>query len=695
MTRDPLRYWLRLGFVATLVIAATLPLWLLRRAAGPKTDFDDGASAPTFVGRSPCRECHETEFRKWQGSNHDDAMDVADETTVLGDFDNAVYTAKGVTSHFFRQDGRFMVNTEGPDGKHADFEIAYTFGIEPLQQYLIEFPGGRLQTLNVSWDDDANEWFTQYPAQDIPAGDWLHWTRNGQNWNGMCAECHSTNLQKNYDPKTDTYNTTWSEIDVSCEACHGPASNHVAWARIDPMARPSIDNFGLTVKTRDMTAAQEVTLCAPCHSRRGEIGDYAHAEMPLLDVQVPGLLDETVYFADGQILDEDYEWASFTQSKMYAKNVRCSDCHDVHGLKHHVEGNALCLRCHEGDAYDSKNHHFHQKIVNGKISEGALCVKCHMPERPYMVIDERADHSIRIPRPDLSQAIGTPNACNQQGCHANETLEWATAAYTKWYGEAKKPHYGTTLFAGRNQDPAAEKELIRLSGDPLTPAVVRASALSLLARYASDAAAQAFEKALSDEDGLVRLTAARYLPGRDVAQTAAVLEPLLFDPLKGVRIEAANRLADIPKSLLKPYQQTALEKTLEEYITALNYTLDFAPSNQNLGNLYARLGRTSDAEKYYRGALAVDDLFFPAKLNLAILLSGSGRNGEAEKLLREVVTAYPEQYDAHYSLGLLLAELRKFKEAAAHLAVAAQGMPDHEGAARNLKAINEYLEKAP
>jgi tetratricopeptide (TPR) repeat protein len=694
MTRDPLHVWRLGGVVATLVIIAAVPLRLIReQAVEPMVRCTEKTPA-RFVGRSACRECHETAFRRWMGSDHDDAMDIADETTVRGDFDDAVHTEKGVTSRFFKEDGRFMVNTEGPDGKNTNFEIAYTFGVWPLQQYLIEFPGGRLQTLNVSWDDEDRRWFTQYPNQEIPTGDWLHWTRNGRNWNGMCAECHSTNLKKNYDPDTDTYDTTWSEIDVSCEACHGPASRHVAWARTEPMARPPLNNYGLVVKTKGLDAKQQVELCAPCHSRRSELGDYDHQDRALLDDFVPTLLEENLYYADGQILDEVYVWGSFTQSKMYKNGVKCSDCHDVHSLKHHVSGNGLCLQCHRKDVYDTKAHHFHKKVYQGRPSDGARCIKCHMPESPYMVIDDRADHSLRIPRPDLSKAIGAPNACNQKGCHADKSVDWSIEAFTKWYGKARKPHYGTVFAAARKHFSSAQKELWNIADDPLFPPIVRATALSLLTSYSDDHTLDVFERALADEEGFVRHAAIRYLPGsRDVKRLVEIVSPLLFDPLKAVRTQAAIVLADAPKDLLEPYQHDTLKDDLAEYEAAMAYSLDFSASGHNLGNLYTRLGKPDKAEVYYRRAIAVDDLFFPAKVNLAMLLNGQGRNKEAKKLLEEVVAAYPEEYKVHYSLGLLLGEMGKYEEAAAHLVETLKGLPDHEGAKRNLKAVREYLDK--
>jgi predicted CXXCH cytochrome family protein len=618
-------------------------------------------------------------------------MDVAMVDTVLGDFDNAKFTSKGVTSTFFKHGDRFFVNTEGPGGEMGDFEITHTFGHEPLQQYLVPFPGGRLQCLSIAWDSDLGEWFDLYPDQVIPPDDWLHWTRAAQNWNGMCAECHSTNLLKSFDAASNTYDTTWSEIDVSCEACHGPGSDHVTWAEIQPMARPEIDDYGLVVRTGGISSREQVELCAPCHSRRSELGDWDHSTAALLDSHLPSLLDQGLYHADGQILDEVYVWGSFTQSKMYANDVRCTDCHDAHSMKLLFEGNDLCLQCHRADAYDTADHHFHKKIHEGRPSDGALCIKCHMPEQPYMVIDERADHSLRVPRPDLSQTLGTPSACSQGGCHDDRPLRWSVDAFTKWYGQAKKPHYGPTLAAGRDGRPEARDDLVRLAGDELYPAIVRATALSLLGQYPGEESTHAFAVALADPEPLLRHTAVNNFVASSPEELVEVVAPLLFDPMKSVRMQAAVQLADVADQLLKPYQREALADTLAEYRKAMEYSLDFAFAGHNLGNLAARLGDAAEAERYYRTAISIDDLFYPAKANLAVLLNARGQNDEAEALLRSILDAYPEQHDVAYSLGLLLAEMGRYVEAEAWLSRAASGMPDHPGAERNLRAIREYL----
>jgi tetratricopeptide (TPR) repeat protein len=684
--------WLSVGVGATAVIVLSFPLYLLReRVTEPPRMVGDGAAF--FVGREQCISCHEAAYQDWLGSHHDLAMDVADEKTVRGDFDNSEFDRAGIVTRFYRRDGKYFTFAEGPDGEMGEFEITHTFGWEPLQQYLIPFPGGRMQALSVAWHTEREEWFYLYPGQDIPAGDWLHWTRNGQNWNGMCAECHSTNLIKGYDAETETYNTTWAEIDVSCEACHGPGSDHVAWAEMPEMARPEVDNYELPIRTSDVTNQEYVELCAPCHSRRTELGDYDHSSPELLNNVLPAVLREGLYHADGQILDEVYVYGSFVQSKMYRNDVSCGDCHDAHSLELHFEGNELCGQCHRADVYDSYDHHFHQEVYQGEPSDGALCVKCHMVEQPYMVVDWRADHSFRVPRPDLTAEIGVPNACTQSGCHDDRPLSWSLQAYQRWYGQARKPHYGQIFAAAQEADPEAQAELIKIAGDPLHSNMARATALAYLAAYPSAESTEAFNLALMDEDALIRYTALSNASAPSPERLVELISPLLFDPVLAVRMEAANRLADAPAEALQPYQQGALADGLSEYRSVMEYSLDFSASAHNLGNLNARLGDAFEAERYYRIAVGIDDLFAPAKVNLALLLNTSRRNTEAEALLREVLEVYPDQFEVAYNLGLLLAEMGRIEEATDFLGRASDGLPTRARAHYNYGLGLQALER--
>jgi tetratricopeptide (TPR) repeat protein len=695
-------YWKLIGIIATALIVMAIPLSIVKyhyRAAAPQP-----GSAAGFVGSEKCRTCHQPEYELWKGSNHYHAMQVATEDSVRGDFNNAIFERFGIVSRFYRQDGKFMVHTQGPDGVMGDFEVTHTFGWNPLQQYLVPFPGGRMQCLPIAWDVNARRWYHLYPDQPINPKDWLYWTNAALNWNGMCATCHSTHLQKNYDVKTDSYRTTWSDINVGCEACHGPGSKHVKWAELPDMARPPVQNYDLLVRTSKLRSREAVELCAPCHSRRAILGDYTHIEPDLLDTMLPSLLTRDLYFADGQILEEVYAYGSFTQSKMYARDVRCGDCHNVHSIKRVKEGNDLCLQCHRADDYDTHQHHFHKKkgekgdpikSADGRVlfavGTGAECVQCHMPGRRYMGVHYRLDHSLRIPRPDLSLKIGVPNACNR--CHIDKTARWADETITKWYGPGRRPHYGEIIQAGRIRQAGAEKGLIRLAGDPLYPVIVRATALELLQDFPGEDSAAALERALADGEALIRRTAANHVPAADPQRHVRLIAPLLYDPVKAVRIEAAARLAGPPSRMLAEDQRRLFEQVLKEYIAAMEYSGDFAFGRFNLGNLFVALGQPQKAIENFRAAIKIDDLSYPAKVNLAMLYSQLGRNSEAETLLREVVKAYPELHDAQYSLGLLLAEEKKYAEAEVHLALAARGLPDRPRVQYNLGLLYDYLRK--
>ncbi|MDH3990956.1 MAG: tetratricopeptide repeat protein, partial [Gammaproteobacteria bacterium] len=341
----------------------------------------------------------------------------------------------------------------------------------------------------------------------------------------------------------------------------------------------------------------------------------------------------------------------------------------------HKEGNDLCLQCHQAATYDAYEHHFHQKTVEGQPSDGALCVKCHMPEQPFMVIDDRADHSIRVPRPDLTRQLGVPNACGQSGCHDDQTVDWSVDAFTQWYGTTRRPHFGTVLAAARSGDSDAVEGLILLAEDPLYPAIVRATALHALQAFPGPQAFGVVQRALADDEPLLRVTAVEVVAADGPEQMVELLAPLLFDSVRVVRLRTAARLNAVGREYFTHDQRQTLTKELDDFIDTMKASLDFAASGLTLGNLYEEQRDATQAERFYRTALEVDDLFFPAKVNLAILLSQQGRISESEQLLREVLEAYPDQYDSSYSLALLLVGEGRSDEALPYLARAAGGLP--------------------
>ncbi len=546
----------------------------------------------SFVGRSTCIECHKDQAVLFTGSDHDKAMDLATDETVLGDFNDAELEHDGMTSRMFRDGKRFMVHTDGPTGEMEDFQVKYVFGVHPLQQYMVEFDRtpdmpddevARLQVLRISWDTVSKRWFYLRPPdveEKLLPDDPLHWTGIAQRWQTMCADCHSTNLKRNFDPVANQYHTTFSEIDVSCEACHGPASLHVELAQSKSLFWDRHHGYGLA-KLKGDDPEPQLQSCAPCHSRRGLLNDHFKPGDLFTDHYNLELLRPETYHADGQIKDEVYVYGSFIQSRMYHKGIRCTDCHDPHSLKLKQTGNETCTSCHQHAAgkYDVPSHHHH-----AVGTQGAMCVNCHMPHTTYMDVDERRDHSIRVPRPDLSVKLGTPNACSH--CHVGDQLEsiggelkesftdkdyaewlvaaeqgnkviadaiektdrWCDEACEKWYGEERKtpPHFAEPIVAFRRGEAGSIDGMRRLvmQPDDQAPALARASALAELVQSGAPQSLLTAREILKnpDESAIVRAAAVGAFVLASPESASRDLRPLLDDPSRLVRTEAARML---------------------------------------------------------------------------------------------------------------------------------------------------------
>jgi tetratricopeptide (TPR) repeat protein len=659
-----------------------------------KTVPADVVDNAQYVGRETCIKCHQPQYDLWHGSDHDKAMDYATEKSVLADFNDTRFEYHGVVTHFFRQGDKYMVNTEGPDGKFHDYEIKYTFGVRPLQQYMVEFPDGRVQVLRESWDVKNKKWFFVTPPdvlnERILPGDPLHWTGIAQNWNTTCADCHSTNVHKNYDPKANTYKTSWNEINVSCEECHGPGSVHVNlakswspfWDRNIGYGLPDLKNKNLNV---------QLETCAKCHARRYQVHEDFRPGKPFLNYYEPVVLAQSLYQADGQILDEVYEYDSFAQSKMHATHVQCTNCHDPHSLKLKYEGNNLCTQCHEPHnpaKYDTPAHHHH-----AVGSEGAKCINCHMASRMYMVIDERRDHSFRLPRPDLSVELGTSTACNKCHTKPNETAQWAADAITSWYGQRPKrePHWGPAIKAARDGKPEGEKLLLDLIARNSTPAIVRATAIDLLAAYSSTASATARRDALRDPDPLVRLTAIQVLPADNQELLLSNLASVIGDTVRGVRIAAATRMAQLDLSKLTDSQRKAFESAMVEFRESQELSLDHAGGHLVLASFDRQHGRTEEAIQHLVDAIRLEPYLSGPRAELASLMQenkgpdaqeNKGNDAEIKRLRTEEADLVerdsklaPDNADIFYRLGLLRYTLGDYEKADTALRMAVAKSP--------------------
>jgi predicted CXXCH cytochrome family protein len=682
-----------------LLIGGAALHWL-----GFETGRSDSAQLPAaaaYVGSETCAGCHSSEADLWRQSQHKHAMDHATEQTVLGNFQDASFDYFGTRSRFFRTGGKFFVETDGPEGNLAQYEIKYTFGIDPLQQYLIEFPDGRLQALSIAWDTRSKEnggqrWFHLHPDEKIGHTDALHWTKPSQNWNFMCSECHSTGVRKNYDSASNRFGTSWSEISVGCETCHGQGSNHVAWAKAKqslwPFGKSHDETMGLLVRFTErldaswsheknaLTASRkvaplplrkEVETCGLCHARRGQISEDWIPGRWLSDTHTVSPLSRGLFHADGQMQDEVYNYGSFKQSKMFAAGVTCSDCHDPHSGKTRLSGDNVCLQCHAPDSFAVSSHHQH-----AAATPPPSCASCHMPVHTYMVVDQRHDHSFRVPRPDLSASIGTPNACNS-ACHQDQTAAWAAAAIERWHGPNRKGFqaYGPAFHAAWSDQVGAAASLAAIAKSTQTPGFARAGALPELNAYLSADSITIARAALGDPDPMVRIGGLDMLDGVPVQQLWPIAAGSLSDPVRGVRARAASLLAG-PLASLPTEHRAAYETAAQEYIKALRLNADRPEERTTLGSFFARRGQAAEAETEYLAAIRLDEQFAPASVNLADLYAKQLQEDRAQAVLRKAIAAAPQSAALHHALGLSLVRSKRPQDALEELRQAVDIQPE-------------------
>lgn len=621
----------------------------------------------SYMGTAECKSCHEAEYHDWKDSDHDLAMQEVNDSTVLGDFNDVTITLNGITSKLYRNGDDYMAHTIGEDGEYHEYKVAYVFGIRPLQNYLVYFPKGKLQVLRLTWDSEKNRWYNTNDHLELAHGEWINWAGGGANWNTMCAECHSTNVKKNYIADADSFHTTFDIIDVSCEACHGPGEKHVKWVN-DPdyekYKEKIQDNF--VEQPTDMENITMVDKCAPCHIRRQQIAEFTH-EGELMDHYIPEILRDNLYHADGQIKDEVYVYGSFVQSKMYHNGVKCADCHNVHSLKLKAEGNALCGSCHAPSVYNTEKHHFHKG--GDKVKE-TQCVNCHMTGETYMGIDFRRDHSFRVPRPDQSAKFGTPNACT--GCHTEKSDKWAAKQIEEWYGKERNYHFSDALTIGRERTQESVPELLKLLKDKSQPTIARATAVHYLSAIPNDDATKAIIRALNDPEPLIRYYAVEVVANYPEDQKMTYLVPRMDDKLRAVRVAAARALFGTEKKEISANYHKAYDRAMDEYERSLAINADFPGGQFNYGQFYTRRGELEKAEQAYLRAIEKDNLFHMARLNLSHLYNTMKKNDKAVAMLEEVIKGNPEYGPAYYSLGLLYAEEKQMDKAVAQLEKAAK-----------------------
>jgi predicted CXXCH cytochrome family protein len=610
---------------------------------------------PQYVGSGGCVACHGAEAGLWKESDHQLAWTLPGPETVLGDFDDASFSSRGVTSRFTSEGGKYFVETEDGAGERRTFEVVGVAGVRPLQQYLLSPAPGRTQAFDVAWDVAGKRWYDLYPDQVLQAHDGLHWTGPYKSWEGRCAECHATGYARNYRPESDSYAPHAAEIGVGCEACHGPGEAHEAWAK-DPAGYGAAGWTGVTAEglTVDLAASAEVEIgqCAGCHSRREALGDGNPLPgTPYHDSYTLALLRQGTYEADGTILAEDYEYGSFLQAKMYAMGVRCSDCHDPHSLELRAEGNAVCAQCHSPAGnprfptlrkalYDDPSHTFH-----AAGTPGAECKSCHMPERTYMGIDRRRDHGFRVPRPDVSVETGGPNACTD--CHKDRDAAWAAAEIASRFPESthRGASFAETIAAARWDPAARADELVALAGQAGTAGIVRATALDMLVPLGDPAIADRVAPLLGDPDPLVRAAAAGLQ--RAVAPEArlARLAPVLGDPLKAVREAAAKAMPGADPAAGSAEARAALARATAEWQASVALRQDFPETHMQMAGVALGARNLQAAEAAFRAAVGMDPQLVDGWAMIARIRAAQGDAAGAREALAEGLAANPGQPD--------------------------------------------------
>jgi tetratricopeptide (TPR) repeat protein len=644
------------------------------------------AAKPTEFKSGECRSCHEEIYKSWTTSHHAHAhrpvRERADEDALAIPRD---FPLHGVDYRTGWKDGRpFFSEKRSATAPAEPYTAEFVLGHTPLRQYIVPIGGGRYQAAELAFDPIRKEWFNVYGDERRQPGEWGQWRGRGMNWNSMCAHCHMTDFRKNYDPLSDTYATTWREHGVGCAQCHGdlPASH------VDPNRKPAPEPRPLTTPA-DLKRAQET--CAPCHARNelltgalhpgGDYNDFYRLTLPT---------EANVFYPDGQVLDEDFNYTSLLTSRMGGKaGVTCLDCHDSHSGKTRLPAsdNSICLQCHgpsprnNAPSIDPMAHSHHKPG-----STGNQCVTCHMPTTTYMQRDPRHDHGFLKPDPLLTKEFGIPNACNR--CHSDQTVDWSIAQADVWYGkklDSRQRARTRVVVAAQAGAPEAAAKLLDFIASEEVPAW-RATLLLLSRPYATrePRVVAAARENLKHTDPLVRSAAVQVLAG--LPGETATLRPMLNDPSRLVRLDAAWPLsAEIPAG-------STLRQELDAYLAA---SADQPAGRMRIGqDLYNR-GRTAEAEASLRKATEWDPYSAGLHDTLGVLLNELGRPGEAAASLWRAAQLNPADAQAAFNAALAFAGARQFRDAELALRETVRRNPRFDRAWYNLGLLLVQTNRGP
>jgi tetratricopeptide (TPR) repeat protein len=641
----------------------------------------------SYAGSSSCRECHERFYQLWATSKHGLAM----QPYTLG------FAAIQLTEH----QGEIVIGKEiyradivegvvigtGKKGKQT-YKIEHVLGGKNVFYFLTPFPKGRLQTLPIAYDVNKKEWFDTAASgmRHFPGGERgeaVSWKEYSYTFNTACYSCHVSQLSTNYDSKSDTYHTTWTEPGINCETCHGSAVEHNKIAKATPKGQP-LTEYGL-IRTKTMTKEQRNDLCTSCHAKASPLTTEYKPKERFYDHFDLFALEDPDFYADGRDLGENYTLTSWSMSPCYKSGqIDCMHCHTSSGryrFKKEKFNNA-CVPCHEARVNNPTEHTHH-----AATSEGSKCISCHMPMTAFARMN-RSDHSMLPPAPAATIAYKSPNACNI--CHKDKDAAWADTLVRQWRTrdyQAPVLKRAGLIDAARKRDRTKLPEMLAYINDPKHDEVFATSLIRLISPAHDEQALAALLVAAKDPSPLVRGAAVQALGMTPTTEGLQALVEATGDEYRLVRVRAAAGIAAFPRMTSPPAYQAQIKKANDEYLASITARPDQWTSHYNMGNYQLGRGETKKAIAAYQAALKLDPQAIMAMVNSSIAYSQIGESDKAEKALQKALKQAPDNAAANFNMGLLKAEKNDLKAAEKHLKKALKADPQMAPAAYNLCII--------
>ncbi|MBM3887558.1 MAG: tetratricopeptide repeat protein [Verrucomicrobia bacterium] len=666
---------------------AVLGLAILIAAGGSWACAADAEQS--VVGSVSCKSCHEQFYKLWSTSHHGLAMQPY----------TAEFARKNLTpqpkeikigSYHYRADieaAKPVVHERGP-GSQKDYAMVHVMGGKNVYYFLTPLERGKLQVLPVAYDVRKKQWidttasalrhFSDRPEQA------LHWRDRPLTFNTSCFACHVSQLAKNYDLKTDTYQTVWAEPGINCETCHGPASEHVRLFANLPKGQPAPKDIKLHA-FRNFTTEQRNALCATCHAKMHPITDNFQPGDRFFDHYGLAALEHPDFYPDGRDLGENYTYTSWRMSPC-AKSGKldCTHCHTSSG-RNRFEGakaNNACLPCHASQVKDSTAHSHH-----AAGSEGNKCVACHMPMTMFARM-ARSDHSMLPPTPATTLKFNSPNACNM--CHADKDAAWSNKLVRQWYPrdyQAPLLHRAGLIDGARKRDWKKLSEMLTYITKPDRDEIFAASLMRLIESCEDPAKWPALRQAANDPSPLVRSAAVTALGADLTAENRAVVLAATGDDYRLVRVQAGYALASVPRESLDATARIKLERATAEFEASLRARPDDHYSHYNMGNYLLNRGKVEEAVAEYELATKLEPTSIPPLVNVSLIYARQGRNDKAEAALRQALKSEPASAEVNFNLGLLVAEKGDTDEAEKLLRQALKSDPTMAAAAYNLGVL--------